>query len=110
MALACNTAWSTNTIASTQRVAQCVKNTDRLAQSESIDGDFERLVMDALERLRIKGTFTIPALSTIVACDLETAAYQANCAVQELAMPDQNLPPDKIKAIILWQLTQALCS
>lgn len=112
MALTCNTAWSNNTVAATLPVVQCMTNLDRLAPSELIDDDekFLALVLDAIERLRVKGTFTIPALVNIVACDAQQAAYQANCALADRAMPSNNLSPAKIKSAIIWQLTQALCS
>lgn len=89
-----------------------MSNTDRLAGSELTDDPekFLALVLDALERLRVKGDFTIPALAGIIACDAEQAAYQAQCALADRAMPSLNLGTDKIKAAIIWQLTQALCS
>lgn len=89
-----------------------MRNLDRTPGSELIDDSekFLALVLDAIQRLRIKGTFTIPNLSTIESCDAQAAAYQAYCALADRAMPSQNLPPDKVKAAIIWQLTQALCS
>lgn len=112
MALICSDAWSNNTVARTLPVVQCMANLDRLAQSELTDDPekFLALVLDALERLRIKETFTIPALADIAACDAQQAAYQANCALADRAIPSNNLPPDKLKSAIIWQLTQALCS
>jgi len=112
MALTCNTAWSNNTVARTLPIVQCMTNLDRLAGSELTDDPekFLALVLDALERLRIKGTFTIPTLAAINACDAQSAAYQANCALADRAIPSNNLPPDKVKSAIIWQLTQALCS
>ena len=111
MALTCSDAWSRNTVANTQRVAQCVRNTNRLSGSELLDNRFNLLVLDALVRLKAKGTFTLPALgSNVEACDVQQAEYQANCAVADLAMISENLPEDKTKALIIWMLTQALCS
>lgn len=89
-----------------------MKNTDRLGPTELLDDDekFLAMVLDAIERLRIKGTFTIPVLADINACDAETAAYLANCAIADRALASQNSSTSKFKAAILWQLSQALCS
>lgn len=112
MALTCTDAWTNNTVGVTSRVVQCMKNTDRLAPSELLDDDekFLAIVLDAIERLRIKDAFTIPALANINACDAETAAYLANCAIADRSLTSLNLGTDKLKAAILWQLNQALCS
>lgn len=112
MALTCTSAWGNNTVAATIPVVQCMRNTDRLDPFELIDDSekFLAVVLDAIERLRIKGTFTIPALATINACDAQQAANLAHCAVADRALPSNNLTPAKLKAAILWQLNQALCS
>jgi hypothetical protein len=89
-----------------------MRNTDRLDPFELLSDDqkFFALVIDAIERLRIKGTFTIPELADINACDAQQAAYLANCSIADRALPSENLTPAKQKAAILWQLNEALCS
>lgn len=110
MALTCDDAWVDNSYPQTMRSAQCVGNTNRTSQTELTDGRFALVVMDALERLRAAGIIDGVALADVDACDAEVAAYQAFCSVADIAQLSENLPPDKAKAIVLLQLTEALCA
>lgn len=87
-----------------------MKNTDNLDQSELLDERFLITVLDALERLSEgEGSGEIPSIVDVEACDVAEAAYRANCALADLAIPSNNLGPAKLKALILWQLGEALC-
>lgn len=107
--LTCN-AFTDNTLPATIRTAQCVANTADLGASELLDEQFLMAVLDSLERLASgEGTGVLPVLADVIACDAERAAINANCALQNIPVPTNNLPAAKIKALILWQLNEALC-
>lgn len=110
MALQCETAFSAHTVPATIRTAQCVRNVNNLAPHELLDERFLLVVLDSLSRLQAgEGSGEFPALADANACDAKDAAALANCAVADLAMASDNLEPAKLKALILWMLSEALC-
>jgi hypothetical protein len=110
MAITCNDAWTNNTYPQTMRSAQCVGNTNRTSVTELTDGRFAIVVMDALERLRAAGIIDTTILADVDACDAEIAAYQAYCSIADIAQLSEHLSPDKAKAIVILQLTEAICN
>lgn len=108
--LTCTDAFANNTVPATVCLAQQFPNTDGLAPFELIDeGDFLLLILDSLQRLSA-GAAEIPSIATATQCDVQQASVLAQCSMSNRVTPTERLTPMKLKALILWQLNEALCA
>jgi len=101
--------WPSNTIRQSDQIVACREVTPKAGQYALEQATFNALVLDALQRLAVKGITGFPNLSTAVKCDLDANARAAYVQVNPVSLPIQT-NTDEQQAYVLWALGQALCA
>lgn len=107
MAVTCNS-FTGVSLLDAALVASCKNPPANLGEQEIDSFKFLFLVLDMIEQLRLNPG-TIPALSSINACDAAETLRLANCATQYVTFPP-NVTPAQVQSLILTQLNEALCT
>lgn len=87
----------------------CREVTPKAGQYALEQATFNALVLDALQRLAVKGVEGFTNLSNAVQCDIDANARKAYNRVNAVSLPLQT-NTDEQQAYILWALGAALCT
>lgn len=109
MAIPSCDSWVANTIRQSDQVAACRGNSGQADAYELPDEIFNYIVIDALQRLAVRGITGFPNLSQYLACEGETNSRLAYDRFVQTTLPIQ-ASKSEAKQIILWQLGAALCA
>lgn len=100
--------WGTNTIRDSAQIVACRETTPRAGFYALEQATFNAMVLDALQRLAVKGVAGFTNLTNATECDLDTNARAAYVQVNPVSLPIQT-NTDEQQAYILWALGNALC-
>lgn len=100
--------WGSNTIRQSDQIVACREVTPRAGQYALEQATFNALVLDALQRLSVKGVTGFTNLANAIECDLDANARAAYVQVNAVSLPVQT-NTDEQQAYILWALANALC-
>lgn len=100
--------WPANTIRQSDQITACRETTPRAGFYALEQATFNALVLDALQRLAVKGVTGFTNLANATRCDIDNNAHNAYVQVNPVSLPLQ-ANTDEQQAYILWALGSALC-
>jgi len=101
--------WIANTIRQSDQLSARRQNSAKASTYELPDETFLAAVIDALQRLAVKGVTGFQNITTYNNCDGERTAHDANVQFMQVSLPIQTATTQQ-KQQILWQLASALCA